>query len=80
MMKKDAFWKPLGGRQQWARNGEAWILGPPNYQFSKKTTHHSPHTINNYSRPARTSAVADIFMKGVLRLKGGALSPGMAQT
>ena len=42
--KKDAFWKPLGGGEPRTRHGWGWILGPPNYQFSKTTPHHSPQT------------------------------------
>ena len=63
--KKDAVWKPLGGWDPRAGQGAAGFLGPPNYQFLKKTTHHSPHTTNNSTRPARNSAVADKFLNKI---------------
>ena len=34
--------KPPGGMVQWAGLAGAGILGPPNYQFLNKTTHHTP--------------------------------------
>ena len=35
---------PGGGEEHETRHGSAGILGPPNYQFSKTTPHHSPQT------------------------------------
>ena len=57
------FGGPWGGREQCGRKGGAGILGPPNYQFSKKTTHHTPQTTRTLSHALRASAVADIVVK-----------------
>ena len=53
-----------GGVRQETRLGGGWILGPPNYQFSETTPHHSPQTTAHRPQehlvtPCAQSAVAD---------------------
>ena len=46
----------------------AEILGPANYQFLKKTKHHSPHTIKTLSHALRAPArwrIFEIFWKTI---------------
>ena len=51
LYENNAFWKPLGGREQCTGHGGGWILGPPNYKFSKKTSHQSPQTKEHLVTP-----------------------------
>ena len=53
------FGSPWVGAFDGARYGTAGILGPPNYQFLKKTTHHTPQTSKTLSHALRASVVAD---------------------
>ena len=66
MMKKDAFWKPPGGGNPCTRYGGAGILGPPHYQFSKKTPHHSPQTKEHLVTPCAQARWRIINVKNLL--------------
>ena len=59
MMKKRCVLEAPGWVRRWAWQAGGWILGPPDYQFSKKTTHHTPQTTRTLSHALRASAVAD---------------------
>ena len=57
------FGSPLLGGNPCTLQGDGWILGPPNYQFLKKTTHHRPQTTRTLSHALRASAVADLHKR-----------------